>query len=256
VGTLGKACWTTIYGHAHYSSNLSLHGLLALAGQPVIISRASSSNRLEERQCGPGWPRFRAKLSSLGCSGGIPADGGSPADLPAPARINPPAIQALHAFAQADDLKINLTITTRQVGQNTFQLRLSSNGAEVVSVKQALPAFHPRFGSHRPIEGELIAKGRHVHHKGTYFSMPGSWQVQAVVRRTNKFDAYATSTSGCPKPGEANPAEATPRFTGALFLVIAFDRDAAGNCPADPAGDRFAAGNPAIYVNAVLGVYS
>ncbi len=50
--------------------------------------------------------------------------------------------------------------------------------------------------------------------------MPGSWQVQAVVRRDNKFDAYANFNFTLHNPGETNPAAATPRISGVLFLLM------------------------------------
>ena len=49
--------------------------------------------------------------------------------------------------------------------------------------------------------------------------MPGRWQVQVVVRREDKFDAYANFDFTLHNPGETNPAAATPRFAGALFLL-------------------------------------
>jgi copper transport protein len=70
-----------------------------------------------------------------------------------------------------------------------------------------------------PSEGELISQGDGSYTaKGTYLSMPGSWQVQVVVRRANKFDAYANFNFSISNPGAENPAAATPRMAGALFL--------------------------------------
>jgi len=76
-------------------------------------------------------------------------------------------------------------------------------------------------GNMPPSEGELISQGNGSYNaKGTYFGMPGSWQVQAVVRRENKFDAYANFNFTLHNPGESNPASATPRIAGALFLLM------------------------------------
>ena len=54
--------------------------------------------------------------------------------------------------------------------------------------------------------------------KGTFFSMPGRWQVQAVVRRPNKFDAYANFNFMVPQPGQSSEAAGIPRVAGGLFL--------------------------------------
>ena len=137
-----------------------------------------------------------------------------------PARINPP-IQGLHASAHVDDLKINLTITPGEVGENAFQLQLVSNGAPVVTVKQALLRFTPQSANIPPSEGELIAQGDGTYTgKGTYFSMPGNWQLQVVVRRADKFDAYANFNFTVHNPGQPNPAAVTPRLAGMLFLAM------------------------------------
>ncbi len=137
-----------------------------------------------------------------------------------PARINPP-FQGLNASARVDDLKMGLTITPGEVGENVFQLKLVSNGAAATSVKQALLRFTPLSTNLPPSEGELLAQGNGIYSaKGTYFGQPGKWQVQAVVRRANKFDAYANFNFSIHNPGEANPEAATPRQAGVLFLIM------------------------------------
>jgi copper transport protein len=173
-----------------------------------------------------------------------------------PARINPPAIQALRGSARADDLKMNLTITPGNLGENTFKLQLVSNGTPVTTVKQALLRFTPGVANIPPSEGELISQGDGTYTaKGTYFSLPGSWQVQAVVRRVNKFDAYANFNFSIHKPGEANPAAATPRISGVLFLVMGLiEVLIAMALPVRPR-DRFAAGILPFMLMVFLGLY-
>ncbi len=137
-----------------------------------------------------------------------------------PARIIP-SVHELTTSAHVDDLSINLTISPGELGENTFQLRLVSNNAPVVTVNQALLRFTPQMANMAPSEGELIGQGNGTYTtKGTFLSMPGSWQVQVVVRRANKFDAYANFNFTINKPGETKQAAATPRFAGGLFLMM------------------------------------
>ncbi len=222
VGTL-QALLTSIYGHALLFKQIFVAGLLALAGvNLVIISPRLKRSRLNgeaDIALVAGFGKIVLVEAALGA---VLLMAVSLLTYLPPARINPPPIQALQASARADDLRINLTITPGRVGQNTFQLWLSSNGAALVSVKEALLRFTPQSANIAPSEGELIAQGDGTYTaKGTYLSMPGSWQIQAVVRRVDKFDAYATFIFSLPIPGEGNSVKAISRDAGELFFVIA-----------------------------------
>jgi mono/diheme cytochrome c family protein len=216
VGTL-QALLTSIYGHALLFKQIFVVALLTLAGiNLVFISPRLKRSRLQGDANATFVKRFGKIVLAEVILGALLLMSVSLLTYLPPARINPPT-QQLQGSAQADDLKVNLTITPGLVGVNAFQLRLRANGAAVVSVKQALLRFTPQTANIAPAaqgDGTYTAKG-------TYFSMPGSWQVQVVVRRANKFDAYANFNFTLHNPGQANPAETTPRFTGILFLVIA-----------------------------------
>ena len=256
VGTL-QALLTSIYGHALLFKQIFVAGLLALAGvNLVFISPRLKRSRLRGEANAGLVRRFGRIVLVEAILGGLLLMAVSLLTYLPPARVNPPPIQALQASARADDLKMNLTITPGQVGQNTFQLRLSSNGTPVLSVKQALLRFTPRAANIPASEGELIAQGDGTYTaKGTYFSLPGSWQVQAVVRRVDKFDAYANFNFSLSLPGQTNPAEVTPRIAGVLFLVIGLIIVLlAIALPIQPR-NRFAAGILPFMLMVILGVY-
>ena len=220
VGTL-QALLTSIYGHALLFKQIFVIGLLSLAGvNLVFISPRLKQSRLHGEANATLVRSFGKIVAAEAILGGLLLMAVSLLTYLPPARINPPSL-GLQASARSDDLKMNLTITPGEVGENTFQLQLASNGVPVATVKQALIRFTPRSANIPPSEGELIAQGDGTYTaKGTYFSLSGSWQVQAVVRRVNKFDAYANFNFAIHKPGEANPAGATPRIAGVLFLVM------------------------------------
>jgi mono/diheme cytochrome c family protein len=56
--------------------------------------------------------------------------------------------------------------------------------------------------------------------KGAHLSLPGNWQVQAVVRRQDKFDAYANFDLTLQKPGASSEAALIPKQSGLLILLI------------------------------------
>ena len=255
VGTL-QALLTSIYGHTLLFKQIFVAALLALAGiNLIIISPRLKRSRLRGEANALLADRFGKVVIVEAVLGALLLMAVSLLTYLPPARVNP-IIQELHASAKVDDLKMDLTITPGEVGENVFQLQLVSNGAPVMTVKQALLRFTMQSGNMPPSEGELISQGNGSYTaKGSYFGMPGSWQVQAVVRRENKFDAYSNFNFTLHNPGETNPAAATPRLTGALFLVLgSFVVLLAVSLPVRPR-NRFAFGILPFMLMLYLGAY-
>jgi copper transport protein len=120
-----------------------------------------------------------------------------------------------------DDLRIDILISPARVGQNTFTLRLSSNGQPLPTAREVLL----RFTSDQPdipsSELELIGQGDgSFTAKGTYLSLPGNWQVQAVVRRENEFDAFANFNLSLRNPNSSQQSFTVLRQAGFLLLSI------------------------------------
>ena len=138
-----------------------------------------------------------------------------------PAKIVSPSSD-LTGAANVDDLKVELNISPGRVGQNTFTLTVTtSEGHPLHSAKEVLLRFTPSQGNIPPSELQLIGQGDGTFlAKGTYLSLPGSWQVQAIVRRQDKFDAFANFDFTLRNPGSADEASAIPRQSGVLILSI------------------------------------
>ncbi len=91
-----------------------------------------------------------------------------------------------------DDLTLGLEIAPGRVGQNTFTLTLTADGQLLLVAKEVLLRFTPASGKLPPSEIPLTGQGNGQYSvKGSNLSLPDTWQVQAVVRRENKFDVYA-----------------------------------------------------------------
>jgi mono/diheme cytochrome c family protein len=136
-----------------------------------------------------------------------------------PAKVILP-ITDLHASKNADDLRVELTISPGVVGQNTFTLYLTSNGQHVHSVKEALLRFTPSQNNVAPSEVQLLGQGDGSYvTKGSFLSLPGDWQVQAVVRREDKFDAFANFDFSVNPPGASRESAATQNLAGGAILL-------------------------------------
>lgn len=104
----------------------------------------------------------------------------------------PPALQTA---SQADDLEISLRVTPGRVGINTFVATVSKDGQPLDDAQTVALRFTPSTLNIPPAEVDLqnIGGGQYKV-EGSYFSLPDSWQVQAVVRRPDAFDAFANLT--------------------------------------------------------------
>jgi mono/diheme cytochrome c family protein len=128
----------------------------------------------------------------------------------------------LTSKTSVDDLRMDIRISPGRVGQNTFTLNLfTSDGQPVQSAKEVLLRFTPQQGNTPPSELELIATGDgSFTAKGVHLSLPGNWQVQAVVRREDKFDAFANFNFTLRNPGSAESSSTVPRQAAWLILLI------------------------------------
>jgi mono/diheme cytochrome c family protein len=72
-----------------------------------------------------------------------------------------------------------------------------------------------------PSEFELIGHGDGTFSgEGAYLSLPGKWQVEAVVRRENRFDAFADFDFTLQKLGSNSKTTASLQQTGSLIALI------------------------------------
>lgn len=138
--------------------------------------------------------------------------------LPPPQLTSTPP--ALDFSTEVDDLKLALNITPGRVGLNTFTISIRSDGQPVEQAKEVALRFTPTTANVPPSEAQLIEQGNGQYAiKGSYLSLPDAWQVQAVIRRQDKFDSFANFTV------DISPSAAStyswPQVNGALLLITA-----------------------------------
>jgi len=254
VGTW-SALLTTLYGHVLLVKQGFVAGLLIIAGINLLII----SPRLQrERREGVANSRSISQfgrilfidvtfavllLASVSFLTYIP-----------PAKIVPPNTDFTD-LTQVDDLEVEINISPARVGQNEFMLMLlTPNGIPVYTTKEVLLRFTPDQANIPPSELQLTGDGSGMYMaSGTYLSFPGTWQVQAVVRREDKFDVYANFDVQLQKPGEDKTASSKQAgglllSIGLLFTLITF------SVKPNPT-IRFGVGVPLIVALLSFGVY-
>lgn len=108
-----------------------------------------------------------------------------------PARVNAVA-PSIEMAGSADDLQFTLAVAPGRVGINTFTLHAATTSGALADVAEVQLRFTPRAGGVPASTGKLqaVAAGT-FSGQGAYLSLPQAWQLQAVVRRPGKYDAFA-----------------------------------------------------------------
>ena len=220
VGTW-SALLTTLYGHVLLVKQGFVAGLLVIAGINLLI--ISPRLQRERRQGAANTSLIthfgRILFIDVTLASLLLASVSFLTYIP-PAKIASPAVTDFTNIKEADDIKVELNISPAHIGQNEFMLMLISSDGEVISsAKQVLLRFTSSQTNIPPSELQLISDGEMFSAKGSNLSFPGKWQVQAVVRRQDKFDAYANFDLTLQNPGTSDKT-ASSRQAGGLILAI------------------------------------
>nr|MDQ3005632.1 copper resistance protein CopC [Chloroflexota bacterium] len=217
------AVLTSLYGHVLLVKQIFVAGLLIIAAANLlIISPRLNRLRLQGDVDTTVASRFGKNLIiELTFAALLLASVSFLTYLP-PAKVV--AINSgITGRSEVDDLQLGLSISPGRVGQNTFTLNaVTAEGHSLHSAKKVLLRFTPTQGNIAPSELELIGLGDGSFvAKGVNLSLPGGWQVQAVVRREDKFDAYANFDFTLSDPGSASAATtAIPKQAAWLLMLI------------------------------------
>jgi copper transport protein len=252
-----SALLTSLYGHVLLVKQAFVGGLLIIAATNLlIISPRLKRDYLQGVETTGLVARFgKILILELTFAGLLLASVSFITYIP-PARIAPPANTDFTSIQQVDDLKIEINISPARVGQNKFMLMLiSSDGRPIAVAKKVLLRFTSSQANIPPSELELISDGEMFSAKGAHLSLPGKWQVQAVVRREDKFDAFANFNFTLQKPGASNEAAGIPRQTGLLILFIGLLCGLMTFAVAAKPALRLGAGLPLTFLMIGLGIF-
>ncbi len=219
VGSL-QALYTSIYGQALLLKQVFVLGLLVLAAVNLLWI---SPRLRKDSAAGTGNTRLVEHFAQmvlweivLGCV--LLLSVSLLTYLP-PAKIIPPSYE-LSGTQSANDLRVHINVTPGTVGQNTFTVNLTSNGQPVQAVKEVLLRFTPAKSGVPPSEAQLLAQGNGNYSvKGSFLSLPSPWQIQVVVRRDAKFDAFANFNFGVLAPGAQRQGGSTQHVAGVIVVL-------------------------------------
>jgi copper transport protein len=217
-----SALLTSLYGHVLLVKQAFVGGLLVIASiNLLVISPRLKRDHLQGIETTGLVARFGKVLILELTFASLLLGSVSFLTYIPPAKIAAPANTDFTRIQQVDDLKVEINIAPARVGQNEFMLMLiSPDGQPVTTAKKVLLRFTPSQANVPPSELELISDGEMFSAKGAHLSLPGEWQVQAIVRREDKFDAYANFDVKLPKPGTSSESATIPKQTGLLILLI------------------------------------
>jgi copper transport protein len=212
---------TSLYGHTLLVKQVFVAGLLIIAAiNLLVISPQLKRDSLQGIANSKVVTRFgKLLIFELTFAGLLLASVSFLTYIP-PAKLASPTSD-LTDKTKVDDLSVGISISPGRIGQNTFTLQLSSNGEHVHTAKEVLLRFTPDQANIAPSDLELISQGDGTFSaKGTYLSVPGTWQVQAIVRREEKFDAYANFHFTLQKPGAQNEGAAAAEKQSSVLLLL------------------------------------
>ena len=143
---------------------------------------------------------------------------------------SPPPAESLGgrlAFTErAEDLSLALKVTPGSIGFNAFELNVRDEDRQPVSDATDVELrFSPLSGELAPSTLALEPAGAGLYRAdGGNLSQQGEWQIQAVVRRTGEFDAFANYAVALAAPGQTRAVSNRPqlfRYAAAIVYAVA-----------------------------------
>ena len=257
VGSLA-ALFTSLYGHVLLIKQIFVVALLIIAATNLlVISPRLNRQRLQGIADTDIAARFAWNLILELIFAGLLLGSVSFLTYLPPAKAVS-TNSGLTGRAQVDDLKLDLNISPGRVGQNTFTLNaITAEGHPLHSAKKVLLRFTPTQANIAPSELELIGLGDGSFvAKGVNLSLPDDWQVQAVVRREDRFDAYANFDFTLRNPGAPSEAASSiPKQAAWLLLLIGLLCSSLTSSVKAPAGLRLGVGAPLALLAFSLGLF-
>lgn len=179
----------TAYGRVLAAKLLLFGALLALGAYNLLRLTPMAAHSAAHGLRAAGILQRTLKIEA-GLGGAVLLCVGLLTTLP-PARVNAVA-PSIEMAGSADDLQFTLAVEPGRVGINTFTLHAATTSGALADVAEVQLRFTPRAGGVPASTGKLqaVAAGT-FSGQGACLSLPQAWQLQAVVRRPGKYDAFA-----------------------------------------------------------------
>ncbi|MCX6081363.1 MAG: copper resistance protein CopC [Chloroflexi bacterium] len=219
IGTL-QALTTSLYGYSMLIKQGFVGMLMVIAaGNLLVISPRLNRNRISGTSNAGLVKRFTLMVFAESLLAVFLLLSVSYLTYLPPAKANPAEI-GLSASVQADDLSMDLWVMPGVIGQNSFDLTLSVNGQPLLSAKEVLLRFTPLNKNIPPSEIALKSKGNGQYSaSGANLSLPADWKVEAIVRRDQKFDVFASFQFALAPSGAGASPDSTPQIAGGLLIL-------------------------------------
>lgn len=253
VGTFA-ALLETLYGHVLLVKQVFVAGLLSIAAFNLLVITPRLRGAQHAGASSATVDRFARLIRIELALAALLLGSVSFLTYIPPAKLTAPNFDLVER-ARVDDLRLELTVSPGRVGQNTFTLAVhTSDGQPLLLAKEVLLRFTPSRPGVPPSELQLVGQGDGAFTaQGSYLSLPGDWRVQAVVRRQDRFDAFADFNVTLGSPAARDGARFS-RPAGALLLLLGMLCGLLLLPPgARPVWQR-ALGLPAVILPVVLGV--
>lgn len=214
---------STLYGETLIAKTVLVAPMIALGAVNLFIITGRMRQAAEDTaQTSPSiLSRFRGTVSGEVLLGVLILLAVSTLTTLPPSNISaePPA---LTEASPADDLNIALKVTPGRVGINTFLATVSKDGAPLDDALEVDLRFTPAALSIPPAQVRLQNLGDGQYQvEGSYFSLPDAWQVQAVVRRQDAFDAFANLTFNLGASGSQASGFPWAKAAGIILALMA-----------------------------------
>lgn len=217
-----EALVSTTYGRVLLLKLFLILPMLILGAINLLVTRPGMKE--SEPTGGEKVSRFRRLVSSevtLGIA--VLLSVGILTTLP-PAQANV-AEPMLSGTEEVEDLQLSLVVSPGRPGLNTFTVTALANGQPLEGAKEVALQFTPATVDLPPSSVQLAEKGDGEYGiEGGYLALPDLWQVQAVVRRDNAFDAFANfnlNVGTATVPGASSQNFPWYWLTGGLLLAAA-----------------------------------
>ncbi len=226
--------WTGLIGTAYGRTLLLKLALVGVAmfmgGYNLIVIKPQLDRAVDQPELGPRIQKRFRRTVVVEATAGLLVLVAAGALTALPRSIDPqPTVAAgpLQLTTTSDNLNVALTLDPARTGASTYTVRLSQNGQPLADAKDVSLRFTYLTRGLGAAQANLTAASDGAYMaNGAYLSLPGEWQISAVVRRPSAFDVFAdyrvrVNLDGQIEPlGQEGPLDALMRWLSIYGMLF------------------------------------